>query len=343
MKLYKSWLVPATYTIILVVTTYATSTEAAKQKQAEVNLQQVAVAPSRLLKYGDKTTKKIPNEEVLFLPTNTSIDKYEIQSNFALPAKKQSVSRHRPRSRIEHIELSNAQISRQYESGSQQNQLVVQHNIPIVQKNHELFHKRITPTVGQQRTTISNRSRSSNTLAQYQQQHQQLQLQPAQNSHLNNQSEKHISKTQSTTTATATVSTHSSRQRKAKTTSTSRTIPSANNYQAPLSSPNTNVRHTHHLTSNNSTIVSHHRSNQQHQNNNKPQPLLASSNAVDTSGLQFKTEKTSSNRQRGNITENKSVSSNSTSTIRSNIRKFPSNASTITIIPLTSTSTTTSK
>ncbi|XP_065359223.1 putative mediator of RNA polymerase II transcription subunit 29 [Calliphora vicina] len=351
MKLYKSWFLPATCTIILVVTTYATSTEAAKQKQAEVNLQQVAAAPSRSLKYGDKTTKKIPNEEMLFLPTAPTLDKNKNNVNEALQTGNKHVSPNRPRSRVERIELPtnrvNAQIPRRYDSGggSQQNQLVVQHDIPIVHKSRELFNKPITPTVGQQRNAISNRSRSSNTLTQTQQQQLQ-QLQPTQYSNLNNQTNTNIAKIKTTT------ATHNNRrQRKpTTTTTTSRTIPpSINNNQPPLSSRNANV-HTHHSTTN-STIVSHHRGNQNNNKNNniissKSQPLLlASTNDVaTTSGLQTKTE-TSSNRKRGNVTENQSVSSNITSN-RLHIRKFTSTSTastTITVISPPSTSTTTSR
>ncbi|XP_023292744.2 uncharacterized protein DDB_G0284459 isoform X2 [Lucilia cuprina] len=286
MKLYKSWWLPATCTIILVVTTYATSTEAAKQKQAEVNLQQVAAiaAPSRALKYGDKTTKKLPNQEIHLLPTSpTLVDK--------------NISSKRTRSRVEHIELptnrANAQISRRYESGTQQNQLIVEHDIPIVHKSQELFNKPITPTTaGQQRNAISNRSRSANTLTKTQQQ-----LQPTQYSALNDQIDKSINNIKTTTTVT-----HNSRQHKP--TTTSRTIPHKNNNHPPLSSRNANVQ-THHSTSSssNSTFVSHHRGNTNKNNNNfnsKSQPLLASSNAVAITsgdGLHLNIE-TSSKRQK---------------------------------------------
>ncbi|XP_046806739.1 mucin-5AC isoform X1 [Lucilia cuprina] len=334
MKLYKSWWLPATCTIILVVTTYATSTEAAKQKQAEVNLQQVAAiaAPSRALKYGDKTTKKLPNQEIHLLPTSpTLVDK--------------NISSKRTRSRVEHIELptnrANAQISRRYESGTQQNQLIVEHDIPIVHKSQELFNKPITPTTaGQQRNAISNRSRSANTLTKTQQQ-----LQPTQYSALNDQIDKSINNIKTTTTVT-----HNSRQHKP--TTTSRTIPHKNNNHPPLSSRNANVQ-THHSTSSssNSTFVSHHRGNTNKNNNNfnsKSQPLLASSNAVAITsgdGLHLNIE-TSSKRQKGNVPENQNISNGNITSNRLNIRKFTptstTSPSTITIIsPASTTSTTT--
>lgn len=362
MKLHKSCLLPVICTIILVVTTYATSTEAAKQKQAEVNLQQVDVAaPSRSLKYGDKTTKKIPNQEVLLVPTSPTVTE-----------RKRNTSNLRPRSRVERIELPTTrpavQISRRYDSETQQNLLVVQHDVPLVEKTLELFNKPIAPTtktttitpVGQQRSSNLNRSRSSNALTL-----QQPQQPTQQYSNLNYKNEQNVAKIKSppatTTTSSSLSARHNSRQRKPTTThninSSSSAISSTNNINRSSSiiSHNANV-HTHYPT-NNSTIVSHqhHNSNYHHSNNEnivlnnnninskKSQPLLASSNAVVSSdGLQ---NKTSSNKQRGNVTKHQSVGS---TTIRNtNIRKFTSTAPTISAIPsrtfTSSTTTTTSK
>ncbi|KAM7363867.1 uncharacterized protein ACRADG_000607 isoform 2-T6 [Cochliomyia hominivorax] len=307
MKLNKSWLLPATCTIILVVTTYATSTEAAKQKQAEVNLQQVAVAaPSRSLKYGDKTTKKIPNQEALLHPTSASIvSKHNSEINISKQIeKKRNSPSNRTRSRVERIELStkrpNVQISRRYDSESKQNLLVVQHDVPLVEKSLELFNKPITPEiVGQQQQQRSvNYSRSSNNPIQLQQQQQQQKHhhQPTQQySNLNYQNEKKFSQIKTTTTA----ATHNSRQRKPTITSHSTTIASINKNQPPLSSRNAND-HIHNPTNNTSIVSHHHVSNQNNEYNNinsKSQHLLASSNAVAVSaGPQ--TKNSSSKQQR---------------------------------------------
>ncbi|TMW50549.1 hypothetical protein DOY81_004362 [Sarcophaga bullata] len=303
MKLFKkSWLLPATCTIILVVTTYATSTEAAKQKQAEVNLQQqqqrqlfdaataASVAATKPLKYGDRTTtKKIPNGELLLLSNTTTPP--PISKNITNVI----TSRNGQRSRAEYIELPTTrprvEANRRYNSESRQNQLIVQqqqqHDIPVVHKSREL----LTPALGhnnqlaqqqqqqqrhqqqQQRIQSStNRSRSQNTITTptnhgNNQQRQQQPYEPTQysnfNSNLNFGSEKNVAKTKTTITTMAT---------------TSKAIakPAAEYRQPPA------TRYANNSTP--SSIVAHHQNrnnlNNNNNNNNRHNVAIATSSSA---------------------------------------------------------------
>lgn len=352
MRPSNSCLFPATCTIILAVTTYATATQATRQIQAEAKLptQQVAVAsPSRSLKYGDKTTKKLPNQEVHFLPTSPSIEKFK---NKLPSVEKQTLSRNRSSLRAQQPQQDQnqelvTQISRRLDIITKPNQLDEVYEVPIVHKTSELKSKQRTTTVSQQRTPAPSRSRIANSAKQIQIQQRQ---QPTQYHNLNIESEKDIAKTKEEEISAAKTS-YKSRQRMPTTTTTT-ISPSKNVYQQiPLAAHNSNVR-THHLTdnNNNTTIVRHHHRNQRNKNNtntsinynsSNSQPLLTS-DAVAATGLQRKTESSSySRRQTGNVSSNQSVTSNSTNKFRSRGRKPPSNASTATIISSPSTSVTT--